>query len=58
MMTDRDREELIDAYRVALALEDRPDYRAAAMQRMRELIAERTPKVIEQMERERGLRPS
>lgn len=55
-MTDRDREELIDAYRIVLVLENRPDFRNAAMQRMRDLIAERTPKIVEHMERERGLR--
>lgn len=57
-MTDCDREELIEAYRLVLTLENRPDFKDAAMQRMRELIADRTPKVIDQMERERGLRAS
>jgi len=57
-MTDRDREELIDAYRLVLTLEDCPDYRDAAVQRMRYLIAGRTPQIIEAMERERGLRAS
>ncbi len=57
-MTDRERERLIEAYRVALTLEDRADYQSAAVQRMRELIGERTPDVIEEMERKRGLRAS
>jgi len=57
-VTDRDREELIEAYRLVLTLEGRSDYKDAAMQRMRELIAERPPKFVELMERERGLRAS
>jgi len=55
-VTDRDREELIEAYRLVLTLEGRPDYKDAAVQRMRELIGERTAEVVDQMERERGLR--
>ena len=57
-MTDRDREELIDAYRIILATEPEPLAKDFAMQRMRTLIAERPPKFVEQMERERGLRAS
>jgi len=57
-VTDRDREELIEAYRLVLTLEGRSNYKDAAMQRMRELIAERPPKFVELMERERGLRAS
>lgn len=41
MMTDTDRERLIESYRVALELEQRPDFKHAAVQRMRELISER-----------------
>lgn len=40
-MTDADRERLIESYRVALELEQRPDFKHAAVQRMRELMAER-----------------
>lgn len=57
-MTDRDREELIDAYRVILATEPETLAKEFAMQRMRTLISERPQKFIEQMERERGLRAS
>lgn len=57
-MTDLDREHLIEAYRVALVLEQRPDFKHAAVQRMRELIGERSTERIEQMETERGLRAS
>lgn len=57
-MTDLDREQLIEAYRVALVLEQRPDFKHAAVQRMRELIGERTPERVRQMEIERGLRAS
>lgn len=57
-MTDEEREQLIEAYRVALTLEQRPDFKHAAVQRMRELIGERAPQQIERMESERGLRVS
>ena len=50
-MTDQERERLIEAYRVALTLEPRHDYQSAAVQRMRELIGERSPQEVEQMER-------
>lgn len=55
-MTDQERERLIEAYRVALELEPRHDFQAAAMQRMRELIGDRSPRRVAEMERERGLR--
>lgn len=57
-MTDRDREELIDAYRVILSTEPETLAKEHAMQRMRALIAERPPKFVEEMERMRGLRAS
>lgn len=41
-MSDIERERLIEAYRVALELEQRPDFKHAAVQRMRELISERS----------------
>ena len=56
MMTDRDREELIDAYRVILATEPDRAAKNHAMQRMRELIAERSPQQVKRMEEARGLR--
>jgi hypothetical protein len=40
-LTEVDRERLIESYRVALELEQRPDFKHAAVQRMRELISER-----------------
>lgn len=55
-MTDLDRERLIESYRVALELEQRPDFKHAAVQRMRELIGERTPERVHAMEVEQGLR--
>lgn len=55
-MSDVDREQLIEAYRVALVLEQRPDFKHAAVQRMRELIGERTPEQIREMEVAQGLR--
>jgi hypothetical protein len=55
-MTDRDREELIDAYRVILATEPERLAKDFAMQRMRELIAERSPQQVKRMEEARGLR--
>ena len=57
-MTDQDRERLIEAYRVALELDPRHDFQAAAMGRMRELISERSPQQVARMEAERGLRVS
>lgn len=45
-MTDTDRERLIESYRVALELEQRPDFKHAAMQRMRELISERSTEQV------------
>jgi hypothetical protein len=56
VMTDRDREELIDAYRVILATEPERLAKDFAMQRMRELIAERSPQQVKRMEEARGLR--
>lgn len=55
-MTDADRERLIEAYRVCLELEPRHDFQAAAMQRMRELIGERSPVQVREMEAIQGLR--
>lgn len=55
-MTDLDRERLIESYRVALELEQRPDFKHAAVQRMRELIGEKSTEQITHMEKSRGLR--
>lgn len=54
-MTDAERERLIEAYRVALELEQRPDYKHAAVQRMRELIGERSLVQVREMEAIQGL---
>lgn len=55
-MTDEQREKLIEAWRVVLEL-DRDSARATiAMRQMRQLISERTPRRVAEMERERGLR--
>jgi len=56
MMTDHERERLIESYRRVVV--DAPDSKAKriAALRMRELIAQRSTEQVERMERERGLR--
>lgn len=54
-LSDADRERLIEAYRVVLELEPHHDLQAAAMSRMRELIAGRSYKQIREMEAIQGL---
>lgn len=56
IVTDADREQLIEAYRIVLELEPRTDYKHAAAQRMRELIGERSPDQVREMEAIQGLR--
>ena len=55
-MTDEQRERLIEAWRVVLELERLKEFQTIGAGRMRDLIAERPPERIQQMERERGLR--
>lgn len=55
VLSDADRERLIEAYRVVLELEPRHDFQAAAMQRMRELIGERSAEQVREMEAIQGL---
>lgn len=54
-MSDKDREDLIEAYRLMLVLEPDAHMKQIAMLRMNGLINERSTQQIEQMERERGL---
>lgn len=54
-MSDADRERLIEAYRLVLELEPRHDFQSAAMQRMRELIGERSAEQVREMEAIQGL---
>ena len=55
VLSGAERERLIEAYRVVLELEPRHDFQAAAMARMRDLIAERSPEQIREMEAVQGL---
>lgn len=57
-MTDEEREEAIESYRLKLVASRDPLTKRIAALRMKELIAERSPERIKQMERERGLRAS
>ncbi len=57
-MTDREREEAIESYRLKLVASRDPLTKRIAALRMKELIAERSPQQVELMERERGLRAS
>jgi hypothetical protein len=58
LMTDADRERLIDSCRTILECAVEREWKVWAAGRMRELIAGRSPQRIEQMETERGLRVS
>lgn len=51
-----DLENLIEGERLAMIYAQGVDCRRYHFQRMRALIAQRTPETIERMERERGLR--
>jgi hypothetical protein len=55
-MTSSQLENLIEIYRTLGCLETDPRRARDAFERMRELIGERSPERVEQMERERGLR--
>jgi hypothetical protein len=57
-LNDKDRERLIEAWRVVLELDVCREVRIVAIGRMRELINERSPRQVAQMEIERGLRVS
>ncbi len=57
-MNDKDREDLIEAYRLMLVLEPDADMKRIALLRMERLIAARSPCQIRKMEAERGLRVS
>lgn len=54
-MTDEQRERLIEAWRVVLELDKDSARATIAMRQMRQLISERTPRRVAEMERERGL---
>ena len=58
VMTDLEREQAIESYRLKLVESRDPLTKRIAALRMKELIAERSPQRIEEMERERGLRVS
>lgn len=55
-MTDEQRERLIEAWRVILELDKDSGRATIAMRQLRQLISERTPRRVAEMERERGLR--
>lgn len=55
-VTDEQREQLIEKFRLQMVAAPNRESRLAAMERMRELIAERSPQQVERMERECGLR--
>jgi hypothetical protein len=55
-MTDLERERLIESCRTIVECAVEPDWKRWAADRMRELIAERSPQQVEQIERSRGLR--
>lgn len=57
-MTDQEREQAIESYRLTLVDSPDPVTKRIAALRMKELIAQRSPQKVEQMERERGLRAS
>lgn len=58
ILTDAQRERLIEMWRSILEEEKDADLKRLAEGRMRELIAERSPEQVSRMERERGLRAS
>ena len=57
-MTDQEREQAIERYRQTLVESPDPVTKRIAALRMKELIDQRSPQRVEQMERERGLRTS
>lgn len=54
-MSDKDREDLIEAYRLMLVLETDAHFKQVAMLRMNVLIGERSPVQVRAMEMRRGL---
>lgn len=57
-MTDLDRERLIESFRTILEVAREKEWKRFAELRMRELIAQRSPEKIREMEESRGLRVS
>lgn len=55
-MSDADRERLIESCRTILECAVEREWKVWAADRMRTLIAERSPKQVDQMEHEQGLR--
>lgn len=55
-MTDQQREELIKAYHAVGVNEPDLELRRTALQRMAELVKQRSPMQVERMERKKGLR--
>lgn len=57
-MTDTDRERLIESFRTIVEVAREKEWKHIAELRMRELIAQRSPEKIREMEKSRGLRVS
>lgn len=55
-MTDADRERLIESFRTILEVAREKEWKHIAELRMRELIAQRSPEKVREMEAEMGLR--
>lgn len=55
-MTDQEREQAIENYRRTFVESPDPTTKRIAALRMKELIAQRSPEQVAQMEQERGLR--
>jgi hypothetical protein len=55
-MNDQEREELIEKFRRQMLAAPNREAKIAAAERMRELIAERSPQQVKRMEEARGLR--
>lgn len=56
ILTDESREQLIEAWRVVVELDDREGLKRLAAARMADLIGERSPAQVRRMEEARGLR--